>query len=266
MITPGTLDGTQDLWFVRDGASVSENVLIGLRINASAGVLDTFGSEAVDPQYLPAQRSVGEMVSVALTNGPPTVFLEVPVAYARWRLEQAVATHWRQSKPQPLPDEYTFYNPHLSLAEAAELPAELQALLTSGPALWKKNRPQLDEIAATLLRHPAMAGWFFQNNRMLAAATHLSSADELAVQKMIVSLKRELFTSRIEQALNVEIQAALLAQAGWLAISGHPQHAQHAVLLAEGFNHIAAAEHPLVEMMLEIGLLLLMKRKERGER
>ena len=264
LITPGTLDGSQDLWFVRDGANVSENVLIGLRINASAGVLDTFGSEALDPQYLPAQRSVGEMVSVTLTNGPPTVFLEVPVKYARWRLEQAVATHWRQSKPQPLPDDYTFYNPYLSLAEAAELPAELQTLFTSGPALWKKNRAQLDEIAATLLRHPAMAGWFFQNNRMLAAATHLSSTDELGVQKMIVSLKRELFTSRIEQALNVEIQAALLAQAGWLAISGHPQHAQHAVLLAEGFNHIAAAEHPLVEMMLEIGLLLLMKRKERG--
>ena len=43
------------------------------------GVLETFGSEAIESQYLPAQRSVGEMVSIALTSGPPTVFLEVPV-------------------------------------------------------------------------------------------------------------------------------------------------------------------------------------------
>ncbi len=264
LITPSTLDGSQDLWFLRAGADVRENMLIGLRINASAGVLESFGSEAIDPQYLPAQRAVGEMVSVALSNGSPTIFLEVPLDYARWRLEQAVAAHWQQPKPQPLPEEYTFYNPYLSLAGSAEPVAELQALLASGPALWKKNKARLDEIAAILLRHPAMAGWFFQNNRMLAGANQLSSSDDLAVQKMIGVLKRELFTARIEQALRVEIQAGLLAQAGWLAISGHPQHAQHAVLLAESFHHLAAADHPLLEMMLEIGLLLLLKRKEAG--
>ncbi|MBI3957942.1 MAG: hypothetical protein HY328_03955 [Chloroflexi bacterium] len=266
LITPSTLDGSQDLWFLHRGNEADENVLIGLRINASAGLLDAFGSEAVDPQYLPPARSVGELVSVSLTNGMPTVFLEVPVAYAHWRLQQALDAHWRQSQPRPLPDEYTFYNPYLFRGKAAELPAELQALLTSGPALWQKSRPKLEENAATLLRHPAMAGWFFQNSQMVDALTRLPRNDEQAFQKTISALKRKLFTAQVEQALNVEIQVGLLAQAGWLAISGHPQHAQHAVLLAEGFNHMRAAEHPLPGMMLEIGLLLLMKRKESAEK
>jgi hypothetical protein len=265
LFTPSTLDGTQDLWFLRTRPDPSENILIGLRVNASNGLLDTFGSEAVDPQYLPAPRPVGEMVSIALTNGTPTVFLEVPLAYARWRLEQAVAVHWRQAKPRPLPEEYTFYNPYLSLAGRAELSDELASLLTSGPALWQKSGSQLGEIAATLLRHPAMAGWFFQNSRMLAATARVSADDEPAFRSTLATLKRELFTAPVERALGIEVQAGLLAQAAWLAIAGHPQHAQHAVLLAEGFDHIAPADHPLVEMMLEIGLLLLMKRRENAQ-
>lgn len=266
LITPSTLDGTQDLWFLRSGADPSMNVLIGMRINASNGLLDTFGSEAVDPQYLPAQRSVGEMVSIALTNGLPSVFLEVPVDYACWRLEQAVAAHWRQSKPQPLPEEYTFYNSHLAGSESAKLSGEIEELLASGSGLWEKEKRPLDEIAATLLRHPAMAGWFFQNSQMLAAASHLPAADdEPALRNALVTLKRQLFTAQVEQALGVEIQAGLLAQAAWLAIAGHPQHAQHAVLLAEGFNHTDPADHPLVEMMLEIGLLLLINRKKSSQ-
>lgn len=263
LITPSSLDGTQDVWFLRRESDPSGNILIGLRINASTGLLDTFGSEAVDPQYLPPPRSVGEMVNIALTNGLPTVFLEVPVGYARWRLEQAVATHWQQ--PKPLPEEYTFYNSYLAGSEPARLPDEIESLLASGPDLWQKEKRPFDEIAATLLRHPAMAGWFFQNSRMLAAASHLPADDEPAFRSALVTLKRELFTPQVEQALGVEVQAGLLAQAAWLSIAGHPQHAQHAVLLAEGFNHTAAADHPLVEMMLEVGLLLLMKRRTSGQ-
>ena len=265
LITPSTLDGTQDLWFLRRGVNASQNVLLGLRINARGGLLDTFGSEAIESQYLPAQRSVGEMVSIALTNGTPTVFLEVPLGYAGWRLKQAVAAHWRQSKPRPLPEEYTFYNPYVAGAESAELPGELAELLASGPTLWQKNNSQLEEIAATLLRHPAMAGWFFQNSRMLAAAARLSAKDEPAFRSTLTALKQEFLTAQVEQALGLETQAGLLAPAGWLAIAGHPQHAQHAVLLAEGFKQMAAANHPLVEMMLEIGLLLLMKRRASGQ-
>jgi len=264
LITPSSLDGTQDIWFVHHGDGDNENVIIGLRMNASGGLLDTFGSEAVDPQFLPPERSVGEMVSIVLTVGAPTVFLETPVAYARWRLQQALEVHWRQPQPPPLPDEYTFYNPYLFRSENAAPPADLQALLASGPALWQKSGRRLQEYAAVLLRHPAMAGWFIQNRRMVEALTHLSGDDSYAFQRTIDDLKREMFTPQLEQALSTEIQAGLLAQAGWLAIAGHPRHAEYALLLAEGFHHLGVAEHPLMQMMLEIGLLLLVKRKERA--
>jgi len=266
LITPSTVDGTQDIWFLDMGDWKRQNVLIGLRINASAGLLDTFGSEGVEPQYLPPARPVGELVSIALTNGAPTVFLEVPLAYAHWRLRQALKVHWQQPQPRPLPEEYTFYNPHLFRGEAPPLPDDLQTLLASGPALWQKSRLKLEEIAATLLRHPVMAGWFFQNNRMVDVLASLTKNDESALREAVEHLKQQLFPPQIESALGAELQAGLLAQAAWLAIAGHPQHAQHAVLLAEGFKHLRAAEHPLMGMMLEIGLLLLMERKGRGER
>jgi hypothetical protein len=262
LITPSTLDGFQDLWFLHTGETQAENVLLGLRINASGGLLDTFGSEAVDPQYLPAARQVGELVNITLTNGAPTVFLEIPIAYAHWRLQQVIDAHWQLVQPKSLPDEYTFYNPYLFRGERPELPAVLQSLLTSGPDLWQSTQSDVDEIAAILLRHPVMAGWFFQNSQMVDALTTLSLNDEQAFQKTINALKQKLFTPQVEQALNSEIPAGLLAQAGWLAISGHPQHAQHAVLLAESFSHIAAAAHPLTGMMLEIGLQLLVNRKK----
>lgn len=264
LITPSTLDGTQDIWFLDMGNEERQNVLIGLRINANAGLLDTFGSEGVEPQYLPPARPVGELVSIALTNGAPTVFLEVPLAYAHWRLRQALEAHWQQSQPRPLPEEYTFYNPHLFRGQAPPLPDELQRLLTSGPTLWQKSRLKLDEIATALLRHPVMAGWFFQNSRMMDVLAYLPKNDEVAFHEAVEDLKQQLFPPQIESALSAELQAGLLAQAGWLAIAGHPQHAQHAVLLAEGFKHLRPAQHPLMGMMLEIGLVLLMERKQKG--
>lgn len=266
LITPSTLDGTQDLWFLRSGDREEENVLIGLRINASAGLLDAFGSEAVDPQYLPPVRSVGELVSIALTNGAPTIFLEVPVAYAYVRLRQAIDVHWQQPRTRPLPDEYIFYNPYLFDGEPLRLPAELHGLLSSGPDLWQKHRSRLEETAAILLRHPAMAGWFFQNNRMVEVLADLPPNDEAAFRRTVDDLMQQLFPAQTEPALSAELRAGLLAQAGWLAIAGHPQHAQHAVLLAQAFQHVRPGEHPLMAMMLEIGLLLLMERKQKGSK
>ncbi len=273
LMTTSTPDGSQDIWFLHRGSGESEksgqneedNLLIGLRINANVGLLDTFGSEAVDSQYLPSARSVGELVSIARTNESPTVFLEVPFGYAHWRLRQALKTHWSRPNPSPLPDEYTFYNPYLFDGTVAHVPDELQALLASGPALWQKSSVDLEESAAILLRHPAMASWFFQNMQMVSALYLLQRGDETAFAQTISDLKQKLFNPQVEQSLGTEIQAGLLAQAGWLAIAGHPQHARYAVLLAESFNHVRVAEHPLTNMMVEVGLLLLDNRRQRAE-
>ena len=109
-----------------------------------------------------------------------------------------------------------------------------------------------------------MAGWFFQNNRMVEALADLPPNDEAAFRRTVNYLRQQLFPAQTEPALSAELRAGLLAQAGWLAIAGHPQHAQHAVLLAQAFQHVRPGEHPLMVMMLEIGLLLLMERKQKG--
>lgn len=275
LITPAALDGTQDLWFVQareedangddtDGND-AKNIVIGLRINRGAGVLDAFGSEDVEPQYLPPVRQVGELVTIALSGDTPSVFLEAPPGYALWLLRQALAGHWSQAEPRPLPDEYTFYNPHLCGFEAPPLPEAMAGLLESGPSLWAAEEARLEERAKILLRHPVMAGWFFQNTRMLAVAGELPLDDSVAFDRAVAELAGELFTEEIDDALRVEVRAGLLAQAGWLQVAGFTQHAQHAMLLAEGFRHMAASHHPLMALMLEVGLALLLKRRVAGE-
>lgn len=260
LITPAALDGTQDLWFVRAEKDESHNMILGLRVNSGAGLADAFGSEDVDPQYLPQMRQVGELVSIALSGDSPTVFLEAPIGYALWLLHQALAGHWSQPEPGPLPEEYTFYNAHLCASQGPGLPGEIETLLASGPALWSAHQEKLEETTRILLRHPAMAGWFFQNVRMLAVAEELEADDLDAFQQAVADLARELFTDAIDDALRREIRAGLLAQAGWLQVAGFTQHAQHAMLLAEGFNHMRASQHPLMSLMLEIGLALLVRR------
>jgi hypothetical protein len=48
LLTPCTLTGEQDLWFLR--AEKSNGVLIGLRVDVNRGLLEMFGSEEVDPR------------------------------------------------------------------------------------------------------------------------------------------------------------------------------------------------------------------------
>lgn len=260
LITPCSLDGSQDLWFIYQADEDAERLLLGLRINANAGLLDAFGSHGVDPHHLPPPRQVGDLLTISLTNGAPSAFLEIPVDYACWRLRETLATHWTQPQPRPLPEEYTLYNRFLCPMNASTPPADLEALLASGPALWEQKHPPLEELSATLLRHPAMAGWFIQNQRMVDALAETPLTDPATFAQVVQTLLSELFPAELNDTLRNELQSGLLAQAGWLYIAGHRRHAEHAVLLAESLNHIPVAAHPFPALMVEIGILLLANR------
>ncbi|MEZ4830508.1 MAG: hypothetical protein R2873_00660 [Caldilineaceae bacterium] len=273
LLTPVSLTGEQDLWFLH--SNEESGILIGLRLDTSTGLLETFGSEDVEARYLPPHRDVGELISIAITSNTPMVFLEVPLDYARWYLQQILTRHWQQVAPRPLPAEYTLHNLHLFRYQTSKLPPQLDALLSSGSTSWEKmmqsvrgqngstdSAHRLAEIAAEFLRHPAMSGWFFQEQAMgeaiLRATSQGGSTDPAA---MLPPLMAQMFDGEAGAAMALRLQTALQAQAAWLSIAGHDRNAGNAMLLAESFNHYAIAEHPLTALMVEVGLMLMLNRR-----
>lgn len=259
LLTPSTLNGEQDLWFLR--SHPQNGTILGLHLNNNGGLEETFGSEEVEMRYMPPAREIGEMISIAVTGNTPYVFLEVPVDYARWHLSQILARHWQQTPPHPLPDEYTLHNFDLFRHARPQLDPELGDLFASGPALWATEGDQLTQIAAEFLRHPALGGWFFQEQLMKEALLRTANQREpVNIVSLLPSLMTELFANAAGRVME-RLQAALRAQAGWLFIAGHKRTAQYGLLLAESFEHVPLIEHPLTALMVEIGLMLTINRR-----
>ncbi len=262
LITPCDFQGSQDLWFLHDG-NESGGTLIGLRINRMAGIVETFGSEMVERQYLPPRQEVGEMVSISLAQGESAVFLEVPYAYARDCLGQALNSHW-QAPTRALPEEFTLYNPYIFRHSADAISPQISDLLESGPELWAQAGSDLSQITETLLRHPAMTGWFLQDRRMYAIlspdAQPLTDLRAEELHNLVIDLAQSLGTEEDEQELTGQFRRALLAQAGWLHIAGDQSHARHAVYIAESLRHMPIGNHPLALRMFALGLRRLQER------
>lgn len=260
LVTPCDFQGSQDLWFLQDD-NPNGGTLIGLRTNVVVGILETFASELIERQYLPPKRRVGEMVSISLSEGVPAVFLEVPYGYAYACLRQTLQTHWQGTEPRPLPEEFTLYNPYILQHRPARVAEELTSLLESGPALWTGDGQALAEATESLLRHPAMAGWFLQDRRMYDFLPENGVLPPEKVHGLVMSLVRSIVAQEMEAELSQQFRRALLAQAGWLHIAGYATHARQAVLVAESFRHVPIGQHPLVLQMFEIGLRLLAGRQ-----
>lgn len=260
LLTPATLTGEQDLWFLRTHQQTG--TIIGLHVDNHRGVIEAFGSEEVEARYMPPTRQVGEMISIAVAGNTPYVFLEIPADYACWHLQQILDKHWQQAQPHPLPDEYTLHNFSLFRHVQPQPNDELAHLLASGPGLWAAEQDQLEQAAAEFLRHPAMGGWFFQEQTMKEALLRTSHQREpVDMASLLPSLMSEMFAGVAAEQVAERLQAALRAQAGWLSIAGHERAAQYAVLLAESFVHVPLIQHPLTALMMEVGLMLMLSRR-----
>lgn len=246
LLSPCDLQGSQDLWFLHHGDG-SNGTLIGMRINRMTGIVRTFGSELVERQSLPPKQQVGDLLSVPLEEGRPTLFLGVPYAYARACLGHALDVHWQV--PQTgvatahfegkqgvaLPEMFTLYNPALLRHDPGPVSPQITELLASGPDLWAQTGSDLAQICRRLLGRPAMVGWSLQES-------HVAKSDE--------------------QELTERLRRSLLAQAGWLHIFGDQSYARHAVCIAESLRHVPVGNHPLVLQMVAMGS----RRSREGER
>lgn len=266
LLSPANRRGTQDLWFIRTQEADPHGTLIGLRINANDGVQETFGSEAIEKQYLPPDKPIGQMFSISMTSGTATVFLEVPFDYARWQLQNTLDSHWQQANPRPLPDEYALYNAAIWSFAAPEVDPALQTLLASGPDLWEKKEWDVEIVSAELLHHPAMSGWIFQNRQMADRVQEMAAKpDQFDVTAIVKSVLQETFVQNdnvTDEEVADGLREGLLAQAGWLAIADQEEDARRALFVAESLQHIPPLRHPLLRLMMEMGVVLLYRRQQ----
>ena len=267
LLSPSDLQGTQQLWFLENGAG-DEGRLVGLRISGVSGVLGTFGSESVDRRQLPSRRQVGELLSISTAPGESTVFLTVPYSYARQRLQSALESHWRGGSERPLPEEFTLFCPLLFQYEAGQMPEEFSSLLGSGPDLWKGEREALSRVTAALLENPAMAGWILpvgrperesgvvrrQSEGSEMAGAGLQSLAGLPLEEL-GKLAASVVSKDVPRGLAEQLRQGLLAQAAWLHFAGDQKSARHAVYVAESLLDEELHSHPLLLQMIGLGFL-----------
>ncbi len=265
LISPCSFQGTQHLWFLRYEGEAG-GTLLGMRINRVVGILDAFGNEAVDRTHLPPKRSVGDILSIALTREEHKVFLSIPYAYARHSLESCLESQW-QAGGRGLAAEFTLYCPLIFGQGTGALADDMSELLESGPALWRQGEGELSQTTGTLLGHPAMAGWVLpvgDQDGGAAAEARERAADVETLHggpslgelepAVLESLARSIVRDSVPQEFGEQLRRALLAQAGWLQIAGHQSYARRAVYIAESLRHEPLKSHPLLLQMVVLGL------------
>lgn len=90
-------------------------------------------------------------------------------------------------------------------------------------------------------------------------ATSQSGPTDPAI--LLPPLMAQMFDGEAGKVMAHRLQTALQSQAAWLTIAGHDRNAGNAMLLAESFEHVPIAEHPLTALMVEVGLMLMLNRR-----
>lgn len=278
LLGPSDPSGYASVWFVRhpgsmagaNGASADgghgsqaveeeDGAWLGFILSLESGILQFSGSEGMLTSFLPPRTPVGELVTVRTNGGQTAVLLAAPFDAGRWLVREALAAHWRQPTPQPLPDEFALYNDLLWQFAAPTLPADLATWAErSGPP--PENSPALSPAAlapaaAALVTDPAMEGWLrwslvtWQNVKYRS-----QQAPEVSPATLVSLLLRELGRMPDHRVLLQAMAAGLRVQTLWYAAAGDAANAAHAALFAQATATLPVTENPLLARLLERGL------------
>jgi hypothetical protein len=222
-------------------------------VNHRLGVLQTFGSETLPADQLPASHPVGHLVTVRSDTGQAAVLLEVPFEVARWLLAQVHTAHWEAVPLRPLPGEYRLYGDRLWRFAVPEVDPTLARYFADDDSPLPPA-DALDKAAEELLAHPALAGWSFNNRLLYSLSAAGSSLAHLPLHEVAAVMLRELSQRTEYVQLLAALSAGLRAQAVWLHVAGNVESAQRAHLLARTLAHLPPTQNPLLLRLLEAGL------------
>jgi hypothetical protein len=260
LLSPVDVSGSYSLWLVKmPPAGESEGVLIGLVLNAIQGIVQAFASETMPSEQLPRPHAVGQLVSVRTDNGDTAVLLEAPWEFCRWRLLTVQAAHWQGAQNRPLPGEYQLVQDCIWEFAAPEPDPALAAYFQEDAAQTRSDLSvsldELDDAAAELLAHPAMAGWLLHHRLFLQTfAPAGNSLANLPLDEVAAYLLREMAQRPESAQLVASWAAGLRTQAAWLHIAGNLESARRAHLLARSLSTLPPAEHPFVVRLVASSL------------
>jgi hypothetical protein len=254
------LAGRQAIWFVRmPSKTVNDGAIIYVILNRHSGQMHSLGQEKMQASDLPPQHAIGQIFPVETDADQHAAFLETPFDFARWRVLEALPAHWAVSGE--LPPEFRLYSDLLWEFATPEVPPELQRFFVDksredDQAAWPAESPAaLYSAAVSLLNHPAMEAWLYQNRPLIAPLQGIpapDSSDDRAtlVQAVLAQLERSPETAQLPGAM----EAGLRAQAAWFEIAGSPETANLALTLAESVPRLRISQNPLLAAIVEVEL------------
>ncbi len=261
LISPADMGGFQSIWFVRmpSAGGAGQNAggaLLGLIANGRTGLAHAFGRERMAAEELPPLRAAGETVDIPARDGHGAAMLEVPVDFGRWRVQAALAAHWRTSSE--LPDEFRLYCDLIARSAAPEVSPELAAIfageLDEDVAPQTQSAHDLQTDAASLLSHPAMAGWLRPHGLFTLRQERpprMSAAARAALARTILA---ELEEHPEKELLRQAMAEGLRSQAAWLLIADSREQSDRPCGWPALLPHLPPSGNPLLALIVEAGL------------
>jgi hypothetical protein len=252
LLSPADVGGNYSLWLAQMPESEhGEGALVGLVVNPTQGILQTFASETMPPDQLPRPHAEGHLVTVRTDNGGAAVLLEAPFDFCRWRLLAAQRAHWQAAPAKPLPGDYQLCQDRIWEFDPPQPAPALADYFAEGEPTPVATFAELDHAAAQLLAHPAMDGWTLHNRLFLQTfAPAGGSLAAIPLDDLTAHILRELGRRPEMTQMLAALAAGLRTQAAWLHIAGNLESAQRAYLLARALPHLPLPENPFLARLI----------------
>lgn len=258
LIGPADAAGSVTVWLLRMPENEgTDGRLYGFLLNRAAGILAMFGSEDLPRERLPSPQALGRLVSIELVHDQSMIMLEVPFAYGRWLLFEALRPYQEGRTEHWIPGEYQLYNDQFGQFPLPQIP-DLLASYANGelPANDFAHKPRSPgRLASALFRHPVMAGWALPYSLLAqllpANAEGQPIPDKSALLEGVLARlaewpDRHLFLRSLREGLGL--------QAAWLHLAGDEQDAQRAVYLAATLEGMPVQQNPVVTHVIAASL------------
>jgi len=196
-------------------------------------------------------------------------WVELPVPYAQWLLQEAVALN--ADSGFPLPTEYHAWR---DVVGAPTTPVERPLIYEHVSRFEVKMRPELLREAPRLFEEPEMEGWFLGYRQVQPYAVELRRAREARLvltpeseeqrhERVLTQAIRELFTPPLRRALQRRLEET--AYIFWA--TGRREQAKRAVAAAVEIadsDPLLLPRHPLVRSLLERSIELAIQAERAG--
>ncbi|MFN8443395.1 MAG: hypothetical protein U0175_21640 [Caldilineaceae bacterium] len=260
LISPADPAGNQSLWLVKTPTDVESGdvrcTLISTIVNLRNGIMAFYCSEQIDPSMIPAPPIGVPIVKVQTENGE-SIFLEAPIDYGLWLVQNALLRNHQGEGAILLPPEYHLFNDLIWQFQPTldESIVQLWAAAQSTQDAPRLDAEELERDTEVLMAHLSMTAWVFHG-----LPTPNQSAPffgkKLDSSQVAMVILREIAQVPERTQLLEALEGGLRLQSAWLHLAGEAALADCARRLVIALPQISMTENPLLRKMVERGLAM----------